>query len=129
MRIAAISDIHGNLTAFEAVLADLTAVGPDLVVHGGDLVGSGPSPAEVIDRIRDLKWPGVYGNTDEMLWNPDRVTDYFASEMRRRPWRAIVDRTIAATREAIGAERLDWLRALPARWSEHAVTVVHASPQ
>ena len=39
MRIAVVSDIHGNLTAFEAVLLDLRDVAPDLVIHGGDLAG------------------------------------------------------------------------------------------
>jgi predicted phosphodiesterase len=38
VRIAIVSDIHGNLTAFEAVLADLGQTSPDLVLHGGDLV-------------------------------------------------------------------------------------------
>src|SRR5271167_2586167 len=40
MRIAVVSDIHGNLTAFEAVLADLQQTSPDLVLHGGDLAES-----------------------------------------------------------------------------------------
>ena len=73
MLIAIVSDIHGNLTALEAVISDLQTVGTDLVVHGGDLVGSGSCPAEVIDLIRELNWQGVQGNTDEMLWMPDRV--------------------------------------------------------
>jgi predicted phosphodiesterase len=59
MRIAVVSDIHANLTALDAVIADLQSVGVDLVVHGGDLMGGGTRPAEVIDRIRDLNWPGV----------------------------------------------------------------------
>lgn len=67
MRVAVISDVHGNLTALAAVLADLRDTSPDLVVHAGDLAANGSSPAEVIDVIRDLKWPGVHGNTDEML--------------------------------------------------------------
>lgn len=63
MRIAIVSDIHDNLTAFEAVLADLRAVSPDLILHGGDLVLGGSHPAQVVDCIRDLGWPGVFGNT------------------------------------------------------------------
>ena len=57
MRLAVVSDIHGNLTALEAVIADLRSVGPDLVVQGGDLAYTGSRPAEVVDRIRDLHWP------------------------------------------------------------------------
>lgn len=68
MRIAIVSDIHGNLTALDAVLADLRSVAPDMVLHGGDLAHGGGRPAEVVDRIRELGWEGICGNTDEMLW-------------------------------------------------------------
>jgi predicted phosphodiesterase len=70
MRIAVLSDIHGNLTALEAVI-DLGRVAPDLAVHGGDLC-SGSRSADVIDRVRAIGWPGVYGNTDEALWARER---------------------------------------------------------
>lgn len=127
MRIAVISDIHGNLTALAAVIADLKTVGADLVVHGGDLLGSGARQAEVVDRIRDLNWPGVYGNADEMLWNPDRLAAQLQAPALQRV-REIVVAQAAATLDAIGDERLAWVRALPMRWSEHGLTVVHASP-
>jgi predicted phosphodiesterase len=71
MRIAIVSDIHGNRTAFEAVLSDLRQTSPDLILHGGDLADGGSSPAEIVDRIRDLGWPGVVGNTDETLSMPE----------------------------------------------------------
>ena len=51
MRIAIVSDIHGNRTAFEAVLADLRQTSPDLILHGGDLADAGASPVEIVDRI------------------------------------------------------------------------------
>src|SRR6266480_7864596 len=70
MRVAIVSDVHGNLTAFDAVLADIQRRPPDLVLHGGDLALMGAQPAEVIDRVRELGWPGVVGNTDEVLWRP-----------------------------------------------------------
>ncbi len=127
MRVAVVSDVHGNLRALEAVLADLKQVSPDLIVHGGDLVGSGARPAEVVDRIRDLAWPGVQGNGEEMLWNAERVGEYFAPPALQ-PWREIVSRTIVATIDAIGDERLHWLRTLPGRWSGNDLTVVHAGP-
>src|SRR5271165_3089988 len=76
MRIAIVSDIHGNRTAFEAVLADLRQTSPDVTLHGGDLAASGASPAEIVDRIRDLGWQGVVGNTDEMLWMPESLTEF-----------------------------------------------------
>jgi len=53
MRIAILSDIHGNLTAFQAVVRDLRDAAPDLILHGGDLADGGSSPVEIIDHIRD----------------------------------------------------------------------------
>src|SRR5262245_16711703 len=127
MRVAVVSDIHGNVTALEAVMADLKTVSPDLVVHGGDLVGSSPGSAEVVDRIRSLGWPGVYGNADEMLWNADGVADYLRPPPLQH-WLTIVSRFIDATTAGIGRERIEWLRALPDRWSDGRLTVVHARP-
>ncbi|PYT16371.1 MAG: metallophosphoesterase, partial [Acidobacteria bacterium] len=84
MRIAIVSDIHGNRTAFEAVLADLRETSPDLILHGGDLADGGASPAEIVDRIRDLGWQGVLGNTDEMHSRPESL-DEFASQSTAPP--------------------------------------------
>jgi len=47
MRVAVVSDLHGNLTAFEAMLADVRQCSPDLVLHGGDLADNGSSPVEI----------------------------------------------------------------------------------
>jgi putative phosphoesterase len=128
MRIAVVSDIHGNLTALEAVIADLQEARADMVVHGGDLVGGGSRPAEVIDRIRELNWPGVYGNTDEMLWIPNRVSEMLQAPHLRRVRDLLLTHTIPVTLRAIGEERLAWLRSLPTRWSNDDLTVVHAGP-
>ena len=128
MRIAVVSHIHGNLTALEAVIADLQTAGADLVVQGGDLVGGGSRPAEVIDRVRELNWPGVYGNADEMLWMPHRVTEMLQAPHLQRVRDLLLTHTIPATLRAIGEERLAWLRSLPIRWSTGDLTVVHAGP-
>ena len=128
MRIAVVSDIHGNLTALEAVLADLRQVAADLVVHGGDLVGTGSRPPDVIDRIRALGWPGVYGNADEMLWRPERLAEVLAAPQFERMRDMLLTQVIPASLDAIGRDRLAWLRALPIRWSSGDVTVVHAGP-
>src|SRR5579871_2766624 len=92
MRIAIVSDTHGNRTALEAVLADLKQTSPDLIFHGGDLADSGSSPVEVLDRVRDLGWPGVVGNTDEMLALPETLEE-FAGQSKAAPalWDAIGD--------------------------------------
>jgi predicted phosphodiesterase len=81
MRIAIVSDIHDNLTAFQAVLADLCETSPELVLHGGDLVSGGSSPAEVVDHVRDLGWRGVFGNTDEAIARPQVLEEF----MRQSP--------------------------------------------
>ncbi len=79
MRIAIISDVHGNLTALESVMADLRQQKPDIIFHGGDLATAGCNPAEVIDLIADAGWPGVLGNTDEMLWEDSGIRAIEAS--------------------------------------------------
>lgn len=128
MRIAVVSDIHGNLTAFEAVLADLRLAAPDLVFHGGDLADAGSGPVEIVDRIRGLGWPGVLGNTDDMLATPQSLEDFAAgSPQLQAIWTAA--REMAAwTREALGEDRLAWLRALPLRQVHDSLALVHASP-
>jgi putative phosphoesterase len=129
MRVAVVSDFHGNLTAFEAVLADLRQCSPDLVLHGGDLADSGSSPIEIVDRIRGLGWQGVMGNTDEMLVQPNSLED-FASQSSAPSdlWMAV--RQIAlATRSTLGEERLAWLRELPRVKTQEGFALVHATPE
>ena len=65
MKIAIISDIHGNLQALDAVLADIDAQQVDAVFCLGDLVGYGASPNEAIERIRARGFPTVMGNSDD----------------------------------------------------------------
>jgi predicted phosphodiesterase len=128
MRIAIVSDIHDNLTALEAVLADLRETAPDLVMHGGDLVSGGSRPAEVVDCVRDLGWPGVFGNTDEAIARPETLEEFAAqSAAPQSLWNAVREIT-AFTREALGEERIAWLRALPRVVVHPPVALVHASP-
>jgi predicted phosphodiesterase len=128
MRIAVVSDIHGNKRALEAVLADLREVAPDLVVHGGDLVANGAHPADVIDQVRSLGWRGVYGNTDEMLWCPERLLEVTRTHLKLAEIVAVFKEMIPATAEAVGEERLRWLAALPPVYTIEDLTVIHASP-
>ncbi|MCL4459318.1 MAG: metallophosphatase family protein [Chloroflexi bacterium] len=71
MRIAAISDIHANLKALEAVLDDIYAQQVDQVVVAGDLAFGGPEPSAVLERLLDLPCPIVQGNTDAVVSSPD----------------------------------------------------------
>jgi predicted phosphodiesterase len=127
MRTAIVSDIHGNLTALEAVIADLRKVGVDFIVQGGDLVG-GSRNAEVIDLVRERGWPGVYGNAEEMLWMPEQVTRNVAGPQFQRMRHVVLTETIPFICHAIGEPRLDWLRSLPRRWTHGGLTVMHAGP-
>src|ERR1700730_2341491 len=113
MRIAILSDIHGNRTAFEAVLADLQQTSPDLILHGGDLADAGASPVEIVDRIRDLGWQGIVGNTDEMLFRPESLQELGNQTPQLKPLFDAIEEMAVATREALGEERLAWLGTLP----------------
>lgn len=128
MRIAVVSDIHGNRTAFEAVLDDLQQMAPDLIFHGGDLADSGSSPAEIVDRIRELGWPGVVGNTDEMLFSPAKLNAFASKLPQLQSMFAAIEEMAAASRAILGDERLTWLGTLPLVHSHGPVALVHGSP-
>lgn len=129
MRIAIVSDIHGNLTALEAVLADLRRTSPDLILNGGDLPQGGSSPMEVLDRIRDLGWPGVVGNADEILFRPESLEE-FARQSKAPPalWPPVREMA-EATAALLGEDRLAWLRDLPLVQIHGPLALVHASPE
>ena len=67
MRYALISDVHANLPALTAVLADIGRRRPDAVYHLGDLVGYAPWPNEVVAALRDARIAGVAGNYDSTV--------------------------------------------------------------
>ena len=118
-RIAIVTDVHGNVTALDAVLADLADVRPDLVVHGGDVALGGPDPVEVVDRIRELGWPGVLGNTDVVLGDEGVIPEVA---------RGFIAPPAARTRELLGPERVAWLMSQPMEWRGDGVALVHAVP-
>src|SRR3954452_19798041 len=66
--VAVLCDIHGNLPALDAVIAELVARPPDAIVVGGD-VAAGPQPVEVLERLRSLPWPvhWLRGNADRAV--------------------------------------------------------------
>ncbi|MFL5820391.1 MAG: metallophosphoesterase family protein [Solirubrobacteraceae bacterium] len=129
MRLAIVSDIHGNLTALEAVVADMQRRGVDRVGQGGDLALGGCHPAEVIDLVRELDWTGIVGNTDELLWRPEQraVQEHEAPGLVDLV-RVLFDHWGPATRELIGEERVEWLRRLPDEHREDDLVLLHASP-
>jgi putative phosphoesterase len=129
VRIAIFSDVHGNLTALEAVVADLRQQKPDVIFHGGDLAYGGCNAAEVIDLIAREGWAGVVGNTDEMLWSDAGRADLEARAPKLKPLFRLLFETFApATRRLIGESRLAWLRRLPAELRHEDVVLLHAGP-
>ena len=129
MRAAIVSDVHGNLTAFQAVLTDLRFTAPDLILHGGDLADNGSSPVEIVDMIRSLGWHGVGGNTDEMLTIPSAFEAFAAQRPALNSIWAPVREMAAFTRDLLGDDRLRWLRGLPQTQVKGEVALVHASPE
>lgn len=85
MKVAVLSDIHANFTALEAVLADLTAWQPDLVVVAGDIVNRGPEPKRCLELIRhrgqDPSWHILIGNHEEYVLYHDTP-----NAARSGPW-------------------------------------------
>jgi predicted phosphodiesterase len=117
MRIAVLSDIHGNLPALDAVL---TALRPyDAVWQLGDIVGYGPQPDEVVARLAQEGATGVRGNHDSAALG-DLDTDSFNDDARAAAeW----------TARRIDTKTRDWLRALPERTIDGSFTLVHGSPR
>jgi predicted phosphodiesterase len=70
MRIALISDLHGNLPALEAALGDIGTRQVDRIVCLGDVAATGPQPHEAVERLCGLGCPVVMGNTDAWLLDP-----------------------------------------------------------
>jgi predicted phosphodiesterase len=120
MRLAVLSDIHSNLVALDAVLADLdglTAV--DQVWACGDIVGYGPQPNEVISRLRERDARAVMGNHDGAavgLVDTAWFNDAAAAAIR---W----------TAEIVNPSSRDYLAGLPERRVENELTAVHGSPR
>lgn len=81
MRIALISDIHGNQLALEAVLRDVRAHGVDQVACLGDTATLGPQPLEVLHTLEALACPCILGNHDAFLLEPELVARYTKAEV------------------------------------------------
>ncbi len=129
MRIAVVSDVHGNRAAFEAVLADLQQTSPDVIFHGGDLADAGTGSVEIVDQIRGLGWKGVAGNTDQMLAFPETFENFASKSPKLASLWDVLREMAAARRELLGEERLAWLRDLPFVHIHDTIAIVHASPE
>lgn len=128
MRIALLSDIHGNLPGLEAVLADLGRQQPvDQTIIAGDLVWAGPWPAEVVDRVRHLSATVIQGNTDAFLaYTPENPPE----DKQERHFGPLLSWTAGH----LGPERVAYLLGLPfqhrvSTGTGHDLLVVHANPR
>lgn len=113
MRYALISDIHGNLPALEAVLADIDRREDlDAVYHLGDLVGYAPWPNEVVATLRERAIPGVAGNYDSTT-----ATDYDHCGCKYEDARQaeLSHLSYEWTRANVSPETKAWLGELPFR--------------
>lgn len=129
MKLAVFSDIHANIQGLEAVLKDVEARGADVVWCGGDLVGYGANPGEVVEAIQHRGIPTVMGNYDDGV-GYFRVAcgcDYADEEAMERGLKSVAW-TKANTTEA----HKSYLRNLPHKLQRevegHQVVLVHASP-
>ncbi len=118
MRLAILSDIHGNLEALEAVLADVDASRVDAMACLGDFVGYGASPNPCIERLRPRLEAAVTGNHDVVAAGRLRLGAFNSDAATAARW----------TSEALTDENRAWLASLPytARW--RGALLVHASP-
>lgn len=110
MRIALFSDIHGNLPALEAVLADIETQQADVLYCLGDLVNFAPWPNEVIELLRTRRVPVVQGNHDEGIGQ--RLAD-FPFSFRSMAEQAAGWQALAATNAALTDRNREYLRTLP----------------
>ena len=118
MRLAVLSDIHGNIEALRVVLADIDALGITAVVSLGDNVGYGPRPEEVVALLRERAVPSVMGNHEAGL--------SFAS---RLAWfNPVARRALDITRTLVSAKTLAYLATLPDHLVADGLRFVHGAP-
>ena len=113
MRVAALYDVHGNVPALEAALAEVEREDVDKIVFGGDLA-SGPLPRETVELARSLEAVFVRGNADRLA-SPTMSTEH---DVARRWVEAQLD-----------AEQIDWLANLDFSAVIDDTLYVHATPQ
>ena len=124
--IAVLADVHGNMPALAAVLADIERQRPDEVLVGGDLVGRGPQGSRVVRSIRAAGWPTIRGNHEDYLldFRHHRVPERW---WRQRRWAA--SRWMAAE---LSGDDVRWIEGLPSTLrsaAEPTLLLVHGTPE
>jgi predicted phosphodiesterase len=119
MRVAVVSDIHGNLHALEAVLADVERERVDELWCLGDVVGYGPRPNECCDAVRERAAISLCGNHDLAVLGTLDVTEFSGDAAAAAHWTAGV----------IGTEQREWLSSLAPLGERRDTQLFHASPR
>jgi predicted phosphodiesterase len=134
VKIALISDIHANLPALEAVLADIDRADVDAIHHLGDLVGYAPWPNEVIELLAQRGITGVSGNYDSTVATAYdhcgcRYEDPAQEALAHRSYEWTLEHTTPASKQRLAALpfRLD-LRPQGGHASGPTITLVHGAP-
>jgi predicted phosphodiesterase len=118
MRLAVLSDIHGNLESLHAVLEDMHIQGPDKVICLGDVVGYGPNPEETVALLRQEGILSVQGNHEQGILFPDK-RDWFNPTTRR---------SLEITAALLSLETINFLRTWPTALQEQDFLAVHGCP-
>jgi diadenosine tetraphosphatase ApaH/serine/threonine PP2A family protein phosphatase len=118
MRTAILSDVHGNLEALEAVLADVAGAGVDTVISLGDLVGYGPNPAACVEIVRARAAVSLLGNHDAAAAGLQSLEDFNEFARWAVEWSAA----------RLDAGQIAWLGSLPYTHAARACRFAHSSP-
>lgn len=118
MKIAIVSDIHANLEALQATLADIAADGADRIVCLGDIVGYNTNPAECIGLLREAGALCIAGNHDRAVTRQTPTDDFIPSAVRAVSW----------TRRQLSPDLVAWLAGLPLKATvDDQLVVVHGA--
>jgi predicted phosphodiesterase len=118
---ALLSDIHGNMRALEAVLAELDGFGIDDGIVLGDVAQGGDEPAAVLDRLAELAWPVILGNADHFLLEvpTDTNEEIGEEQLARREW----------SLAQLEPRHLDQIRGFHPTYERDRLLAFHGSPR
>ncbi|NUN49350.1 MAG: metallophosphoesterase family protein [Candidatus Brocadiae bacterium] len=121
MKYAILGDVHGNLEALEAVLAQVRAAKPDRIVHLGDIVGYGASPVECWDLVRDAGARGIVGNHERYVTGVTSMASVSRDDKRF---------TIDYSAKRMKPAQLEEMKRMPLQIAtEDGLLFVHGSPR